>query len=64
MWGGVVIDYLHWQLSRLATSDCSHACIFFGKEAEFKRSKLVNRLEYMVTLLGGSVTHSQTCCGT
>jgi hypothetical protein len=36
----------------------------FGKEAEFKRSKLVNRLEYMVALLGGSVTHSQTCCGT
>jgi hypothetical protein len=26
----------------LATSDCSRACIFFGKEAEFKRSKLVN----------------------
>jgi len=45
--------------TRLATSDCSHACIFFGKVAEFKRSKLVNRLEYMVALLGRSVTHSQ-----
>jgi hypothetical protein len=24
-----------------STSDCSRACIFFGKVAEFKRSKLV-----------------------